>query len=209
MGLGYGTGTWPIAADAVGYDGPDRRNRQRSKHLKIRDNRALAVPFIRAFSYKFVGEIARIACQSLTWAGSKLWLQQERSVFGPPEPFACVTKSGNRPASMISSLSDTQSLSSAMYPGPAQELASRYALRLSPVWQNWFERGAELLSETGEFSQPAEVPMLIEQRPELIWPGFMLPDTLPILGNGYGDWLCMRVNADKRGRSGALVPWRG
>ncbi len=69
----------------VGYDCPDRRNRQRSKHLKIRDNRALAVPFIRAFFYKFVGEIARIACQSLTWAGSKLWLQQERSVFGPPE----------------------------------------------------------------------------------------------------------------------------
>ncbi len=35
--------------------------------------------------------------------------------------------------------------------------------------------------------------------------GFMLPDTLPILGNGYGDWLCMRVNADNT--AGEVVHW--
>ena len=26
-----------------------------------------------------------------------------------------------------------------------------------------------------------------------IWAGLMLPDTLPLIGNNYGDWLCLRI----------------
>ncbi len=33
----------------------------------------------------------------------------------------------------------------------------------------------------------------------------MLPDTLPLIGNEYGDWLCVRVDEDNR--FGELVHW--
>jgi hypothetical protein len=38
--------------------------------------------------------------------------------------------------------------------------------------------------------------MLLADLPDLIWPGLMMPDTLPVAGNRYGDWLCARVAAD-------------
>ena len=46
---------------------------------------------------------------------------------------------------------------------------------------------------------------LLDPPPGAIWAGFMLPDTLPIIGNDYGDWLCLRIAAD--GTVSELVQW--
>ncbi|QDV68176.1 hypothetical protein Poly24_18840 [Rosistilla carotiformis] len=48
----------------------------------------------------------------------------------------------------------------------------------------------------GEFDQPVSPTELLAETPDFIWPGFMLPDSLPLVGNRYGDWLCLRVGAD-------------
>ena len=45
----------------------------------------------------------------------------------------------------------------------------------------------------------------LDPPPGAIWAGFMLPDTLPIISNDYGDWLCLRIAAD--GTVTELVQW--
>lgn len=46
---------------------------------------------------------------------------------------------------------------------------------------------------------------LLDSAPAQIWPGFMLPDTLPLIGNAYGDWLCVQV--DHQNQLGELLYW--
>jgi hypothetical protein len=60
----------------------------------------------------------------------------------------------------------------------------------------WFD---ELACDTfcdGEFCEPVHPEILLEPAPEVIWPGLMPPDLLPLVGNTVGDWLCARVAAD-------------
>ncbi len=48
----------------------------------------------------------------------------------------------------------------------------------------------------GQFRWPINQDSLLADFPSELWAGFMLPDTLPVVGNDYGDWLCLRVAAD-------------
>ncbi len=78
-------------------------------------------------------------------------------------------------------------------------------MRLSPDLVDWFD--AEIWQQVGkgEFNQAVSPDMLLADSPEVIWPGLMLPDTLPLLGNRYGDWLCLRVGADNG--VGEVIHW--
>lgn len=97
----------------------------------------------------------------------------------------------------------------------AAPIAERYAVRLSEDLVDWFDGGIWERAGTGEFCDPVTPEQLLSPHPEAIWPGFMLPDTIPLLGNRYGDWLCMRVGADSRVREiihwyhggGDWIPW--
>ncbi len=88
---------------------------------------------------------------------------------------------------------------------PANLIADRYHLVLDRSWHNWFQDAASTLPFPGAFQTPVSLDALVASRPEVIWPGFMLPDTLPIIGNQYGDWICARVTEDDR--LGELVHW--
>ncbi len=75
-------------------------------------------------------------------------------------------------------------------------IAERFRLKLSPQWIDWFDHGIHAVDGLGEFSEPSDPADLLCDSPECIWPGLMLPDLLPILTNGVGDWLCGRIGAD-------------
>ena len=77
----------------------------------------------------------------------------------------------------------------------SQRLAERYSLRLDDHWQHWFDGDAERQLLMGPFCSPIAVDDLLQAAPPDLWPGFMLPDTLPIVTNDYGDWWCARIDA--------------
>lgn len=77
----------------------------------------------------------------------------------------------------------------------SEKLAAHYGLRLPPDLRAWIDDNVWENAGGAEFSQPQSPEHLIEPN-GTIWGGFMLPDTLPIIGNEYGDWLCLRVDAD-------------
>ena len=78
----------------------------------------------------------------------------------------------------------------------SEHLAQRYGLRLSPGWQAWFDHDAERQLLAGQFRTPVDLDDLLDAAPPDLWPGFMLPDTLPLVSNDYGDWWCLRVGAN-------------
>lgn len=88
---------------------------------------------------------------------------------------------------------------------PADNIADRYQLQLGESWSTWFRDVAPHLSFPGAFQSPVSIARLLRDSPDVIWPGFMLPDTLPIIGNEYGDWICARVTA--AGGLGELIHW--
>lgn len=75
----------------------------------------------------------------------------------------------------------------------SEQLAQRYALQLSPAWQAWLDQDAHRGLLAGQFRAPIDIVDLVEKAPPDLWPGFMLPDTLPLVSNDYGDWWCVRV----------------
>ncbi|QDS87144.1 hypothetical protein EC9_13200 [Rosistilla ulvae] len=75
-------------------------------------------------------------------------------------------------------------------------LRDRYRFALPADLEDWFSREVWLKDRGGEFDQPVSPTELLSESPDFIWPGFMLPDSLPLLGNRYGDWLCLRIGPD-------------
>lgn len=88
---------------------------------------------------------------------------------------------------------------------PSQKIAARYHLRLSDAWKQWFDYDQFHIALPGEFRSPLTADQLSGSAPSQIWAGFMLPDTLPLIGNQYGDWICVRVLGD--GSLGELLHW--
>lgn len=75
----------------------------------------------------------------------------------------------------------------------SEALESRYALRLPPDLRAWMDD--ELWRDAGgaEFCRPLSPEELLAPSDDWLWPGFLPPDLLPIIGNHYGDWLCLRI----------------
>ncbi|MEZ6133836.1 MAG: hypothetical protein R3C53_02890 [Pirellulaceae bacterium] len=93
---------------------------------------------------------------------------------------------------------------------PAQSIADRYHLWLAPHWRNWFEQPNTAVAQPefslpGAFQSRASTSELLSAKPSMVWAGFMLPDTLPVIGNEYGDWICVRVAEDNA--LGELIHW--
>ncbi|MDX1929701.1 MAG: hypothetical protein SFV81_24455 [Pirellulaceae bacterium] len=88
---------------------------------------------------------------------------------------------------------------------PSQHIADRYQIELTDSWQHWFDRDARSVPLAGEFRESNQFGFLLDRAPIIVWPGLMLPDTLPLVGNEYGDWLCVRIDSDNR--LGELLHW--
>ncbi len=87
----------------------------------------------------------------------------------------------------------------------SERLAERYSLRLNDHWQQWFDSSAERPFLMGPFQTPVAVEELLTDAPADLWPGFMLPDTLPVVTNDYGDWWCVRV--DQHDQISEVIQW--
>ncbi len=85
-----------------------------------------------------------------------------------------------------------------MLPVVSDQLAARYSLQLDDAWREWFDEASSNRFLTGRFQSPIDVQELLSTAPPDVWPGFMLPDSLPIVSNDYGDWWCLRAGADNR-----------
>ena len=85
------------------------------------------------------------------------------------------------------------------------EIEQRYSLRLPDDVRAWLDEQVWRVAGGAEFRRAQTPEQLLDPLPGSIWAGFMLPDTLPIIGNDYGDWLCLRVAAD--GTISELVHW--
>lgn len=69
-------------------------------------------------------------------------------------------------------------------------------MRLTPQWADWFDTLACQATLDGEFFEPVHPEQLLDAAPEVIWPGLMPPDLMPLAGNTLGDWLCGRIGSD-------------
>lgn len=88
---------------------------------------------------------------------------------------------------------------------PSQQIADRYHIQLDESWRLWFDRDAEQIPLAGEFRESTQFECLLDRAPTIVWPGLMLPDSLPIIGNEYGDWLCVRI--ENNNQFGELIHW--
>lgn len=89
--------------------------------------------------------------------------------------------------------------------GWSRAIEERYALTLSADWAEWFDEIAVGELRGGEYCEPVHPSELLSATPEVIWPGLMPPDLMPVVGNGMGDWLCARVGPESTIRE--LVHW--
>ena len=87
----------------------------------------------------------------------------------------------------------------------SEQIEKRYALRLDAELRSWFDQETWRHPLAGAFCCPLSPQQLLDPPPGTIWAGFMLPDTLPLIGNQQGDWLCLRVAAD--GRVAEIICW--
>lgn len=78
----------------------------------------------------------------------------------------------------------------------SDRISERFRLKLDPDCTAWLDSGWWRNPCGGEFQHPLHPDELLNAAPDSIWAGFMLPDTLPVISNRYGDWLCWRVGAD-------------
>jgi hypothetical protein len=87
----------------------------------------------------------------------------------------------------------------------SKQIEQHYRFQLSPDLASWFDDGVWRNSGQSEFRYPLAPEQFIEPPDGTIWAGFMLPDTLPLVGNQYGDWLCVRVAPE--GRVAEILCW--
>ncbi len=102
-------------------------------------------------------------------------------------------------------LSESTNLPSAAAGPWSDRIASRYGCELSSDLADWFDSEVWKQSGHGEFREPVDADTLLSEAPDVIWPGLMPCDMLPILGNSAGDWLCVRI--DQHNRASEIVQW--
>ncbi len=112
-------------------------------------------------------------------------------------------------------MSDHVASSTGRHRAWADLVVDHYHLRLDAALTDWFDSEQWRSTGTGEFSEPVTPEQLLADCPEPIWPGLMPPDLLPLVGDQYGDWLCLRVAADNSVQEivhwyhggGDWIPW--
>src|SRR5258708_23023019 len=86
---------------------------------------------------------------------------------------------------------------------PSERLSAHFHLRLPVDIAEHFDGRARPTADV--FNERVTVDALLDPRSSTVWGGQMLPDTLPFLGNGFGDHLCLRFNAD--GTLREIIRW--
>lgn len=102
----------------------------------------------------------------------------------------------NNDSQSTSTLDSPVSRSGFEAPRWSSAIEDRYGLELSQPWQQWFDEDSHQVGLGGEFCEAVHPELLLDEAPEVIWPGLMPPDFLPLVGNAMGDWLCGRVGPD-------------
>ncbi|HBE71884.1 MAG TPA: hypothetical protein DDW52_27395 [Planctomycetaceae bacterium] len=88
----------------------------------------------------------------------------------------------------------------------SQAIANRFQLAsLSACWIEWFDAVADTMDLPGAFNQPYSPELLGTEGQFVSLAGLIPPDCLPVLSNGYGDWICARVTDDDT--LGELIHW--
>lgn len=87
----------------------------------------------------------------------------------------------------------------------SHQLERRYKLTLAPDLVAWLDDEVWNQGSGAEFRHARSPAEMLEPDEGVIWAGFMPPDTLPIIGNDYGDWLCLRIARD--GRVSEVIYW--
>ncbi len=80
---------------------------------------------------------------------------------------------------------------------------------------DWFDRSLWKQSGSGEFCNAVDPVELLEKTPDILWPGLMPCDFLPLIGNDAGDWLGVHVDAQNQASEirhwyhggGDWIPW--
>lgn len=93
-----------------------------------------------------------------------------------------------------------------MSSSPANVLSERFHLDLPDDLRDWFDEDGPVRLAGYEFADVLPIERIMDPQPGDLWGGFMPPDTLPILGNRYGDWICLRLDAT--GRVKDWICWR-
>ena len=87
----------------------------------------------------------------------------------------------------------------------SKQIEQHYRFQMPPDLASWFDDGVWQNPGQSEFRYPLAPEQFIEPPAGTIWAGFMLPDTLPLVGNQYGDWLCVRIAPE--GRVAEILCW--
>lgn len=87
----------------------------------------------------------------------------------------------------------------------SRKLAEAFHVQLTPALVAWFDEEPWRNGTGAEFSHPLAAAQIVAPEEGTIWSGFMLPDTLPLASNEYGDWLCARI--DNRGGLAEILMW--
>ncbi|MFM8250316.1 MAG: hypothetical protein ACKOBW_01830 [Planctomycetota bacterium] len=77
----------------------------------------------------------------------------------------------------------------------SQQFAAQLHLAVPPDLADWLDSQRWQQPGGGEFHQPLSPTEILQPSAGAFWSGCLLPDTVPVIGNDYGDWLCLRVSA--------------
>ena len=87
----------------------------------------------------------------------------------------------------------------------SQKLVDELHLDLGPALSTWFDHRIWERGNGAEFSRALSPDEIVQPDEGTIWAGFMRPDTIPLAGNEYGDWLCACV--DSQGKVTEILLW--
>ncbi len=86
-----------------------------------------------------------------------------------------------------------------------QNAIDRFRLELSASDRKWFEGSWRDFDGAASLYNQSLDPSETLGQARAVWGGMMLPDTIPLLANGFGDYLCARFTND--GRLSEIIEW--
>lgn len=79
----------------------------------------------------------------------------------------------------------------------AESVCERFGIptteQLRQWWDSYDDTPLWKTAGPGEYRHPATPESLLSEVPDAVWPPLMPPNFLPLVGNGAGDWLCLRL----------------
>ncbi|TWU44046.1 hypothetical protein Q31b_15810 [Novipirellula aureliae] len=85
------------------------------------------------------------------------------------------------------------------------QIAERYSCVLSDDLADWFDAEIWKGCGSGEYCESVHPETLLSDAPDVIWPGLMPANLLPILGDSMGNWLGVRIDCENK--ASQIVHW--